>query len=247
MNKKLIFDIGFHKGEDTKLYLKKGYKVIAVDANPFLIEKGKKIFFQEIASWKLILLNYWITKEGAWNLPFHINNTHTEWSSFDPIAGNRGNKWSSVIQVPCMSIENLFEKYGTPYYLKCDIEGNDIYVAQWLTKDVKPFYLSCELSSDNLLETLMRKWYTQFKFIDQRNAWKSWIFSPLIPSTVYEFYKKLKNYFYRSKTYLSSSSWPFWEESSWKWLNQDEAKKVFQKIKTHSSRILGPWIDIHAK
>ena len=30
----LIFDIGFHKGEDTLFYLLKGYRVIAVDADP---------------------------------------------------------------------------------------------------------------------------------------------------------------------------------------------------------------------
>lgn len=32
MNKQLIFDIGFHKGEDTRYYLYKGYNVVAVDA-----------------------------------------------------------------------------------------------------------------------------------------------------------------------------------------------------------------------
>ena len=30
----LIFDVGFHKGEDTEFYLKKGFPVVAADANP---------------------------------------------------------------------------------------------------------------------------------------------------------------------------------------------------------------------
>lgn len=37
----LIYDIGFHKGEDTLFYLLKGYNVVAVDADIELIEEGK--------------------------------------------------------------------------------------------------------------------------------------------------------------------------------------------------------------
>jgi hypothetical protein len=28
----LIFDVGFHRGEDTDFYLKKGFRVVAVEA-----------------------------------------------------------------------------------------------------------------------------------------------------------------------------------------------------------------------
>lgn len=246
MDKSLIYDIGFHKGEDTQYYLKKWYNVIAVDANPFLIEAGKKIFFREIASWRLILLNYWITKEWVWNFPFYINKTHTEWSSFDPIAGNRG-WWSSIIEIPCISIEKLFERYSTPHYLKCDIEWNDIYVACWLNKENRPFYFSCELCSDDLLEILIWKWYTQFKFIDQRNSWNECVVHFLIPATMFELYKKIKNYLFKTKEYLPWSSWPFWEDTAWKWLNQHEAIIFLQGIRAHSSKIFPTWIDIHAK
>jgi hypothetical protein len=34
----LIFDMGLHKGEDTDFYLRKGFDVVAFEANPFLIE-----------------------------------------------------------------------------------------------------------------------------------------------------------------------------------------------------------------
>ena len=34
MKKKLIFDIGAHKGEDTRFYLRKGFRVVAVEAYP---------------------------------------------------------------------------------------------------------------------------------------------------------------------------------------------------------------------
>ena len=37
----LIFDIGMHTGEDTRFYLNIGYDVIAIEANPFLVEEAK--------------------------------------------------------------------------------------------------------------------------------------------------------------------------------------------------------------
>ena len=44
MERKLIFDIGFHKGEDTRYYLYRGYDVVAVDAAPDMIAQGKRMF-----------------------------------------------------------------------------------------------------------------------------------------------------------------------------------------------------------
>lgn len=55
MNKQLIFDIGFHKGEDTRYYLYKGYNVVAVDAAENLIMEGKNMFQKEVESGQLIL------------------------------------------------------------------------------------------------------------------------------------------------------------------------------------------------
>jgi len=34
----LIYDIGLHDGDDTAYYLHKGYRVIAVDADPTMVE-----------------------------------------------------------------------------------------------------------------------------------------------------------------------------------------------------------------
>jgi spermidine synthase len=34
----LIYDIGMHDGSDSEFYLRKGYRVVAVEANPKLVE-----------------------------------------------------------------------------------------------------------------------------------------------------------------------------------------------------------------
>lgn len=36
MENKLIYDVGIHIGTDTERYLKQGYNVIGIDANPFV-------------------------------------------------------------------------------------------------------------------------------------------------------------------------------------------------------------------
>ena len=38
----LIYDIGFHKGEDTLFYLLKGYNVVAVDADIELLNSNRQ-------------------------------------------------------------------------------------------------------------------------------------------------------------------------------------------------------------
>jgi hypothetical protein len=40
----LMYDVGFHRGEDTAFYLKKGFCVVAFEAHPRLAEKGRAMF-----------------------------------------------------------------------------------------------------------------------------------------------------------------------------------------------------------
>ena len=40
-HKDLIYDIGMHKGEDAEFYLLKGFRVVAIEADPDLVESCK--------------------------------------------------------------------------------------------------------------------------------------------------------------------------------------------------------------
>ena len=44
MNKNLVFDLGLFNGNDTLNYIKKGYRVVALEANPILFKKYKRKF-----------------------------------------------------------------------------------------------------------------------------------------------------------------------------------------------------------
>ena len=49
VDRSLIFDVGCNDGQDADFYLKKGFRVVEVEANPALCEALKKRFADEIA------------------------------------------------------------------------------------------------------------------------------------------------------------------------------------------------------
>src|SRR5437870_2159547 len=98
----LIIDVGMHNGDDTAYYLHEGFNVLAIEANPQLCEKGARRFRQAISQGRLTILNCAIHKRKG-QLPFFINEEHTEWSSFDKsIACRDGKQWPARL-VTCIS------------------------------------------------------------------------------------------------------------------------------------------------
>jgi FkbM family methyltransferase len=61
---KKIFDIGMYDGADTAYYLECGYHVVAVEANPGLVDNAKRRFGAEIASGQLTCVNAAISPNG---------------------------------------------------------------------------------------------------------------------------------------------------------------------------------------
>ncbi len=160
-----------HKGEDTRHYLSKGLKVVAVEANPVLAEENRKKFNKAIVEGHLQILNVGIADKGG-VLKFYRNHRLSEWSSFDKATGTRNNTPYDVIDVECMTTESLFAKYGIPHYMKVDIEGFDHYCLSAIDPHQKPKYVSCEAIHLEWLDILRDKGYTKFKLLNQGNNFK---------------------------------------------------------------------------
>ena len=62
---KLIYDVGMHKGEDTEFYLRRGFRVVGVEANPYLVEELRSKFSAEISSGTLQLVDRAISNSGG--------------------------------------------------------------------------------------------------------------------------------------------------------------------------------------
>jgi len=174
MNKNLIYDLGFFNGDDTDYYLKKGYNVIAIEANPNLFECGKLRFKEEIKSKKLILLNNAFTDTNEQIIKFYIHPKNLDWGT---CLKEKAEYWKvplihyDIHDIQTINLSALYNKYGCPYYIKTDIEGLDYLVlTQLMTMKHKPIYLSFELSRLDYYKTFMGLLiceYTGFLLINQ--------------------------------------------------------------------------------
>ena len=254
LNPNLIFDIGMHKGEDTKFYLKNGYSVVAVEANPVLARECEAKFKSEIESGRLTIVNVGIAEEEG-EMPFYVNKHSSEWSSFDREIGTRNNTPFEIINIKTVRTRSLFEKYGCPYYLKVDIEGFDYLAIKDIQESlVRPQYVSCESNEVEWLDILHQKGYRKFKLINQANNFRP-LNTSLEGKNWYITYRRVKHSFKDKmknilpSRYVGGSSGPFGEETKGEWKSYEEVRKSYLTYKNgKSGKPLNniSWCDFHA-
>lgn len=175
----LIIDVGMHRGEDANYYLKRGYNVIAIDANPNIIKYVNKKFEQEVKQKKLRVLNYAIADIDEMHMDFNISELSL-WSSLKKEIADRNQLAKETLKVECKTLKTIFKTYGTPIYCKIDIEGYDELCLQTLSGlNILPTFISVEsecvgenqiLTEEQSLATLIglkELGYTKFKLVDQ--------------------------------------------------------------------------------
>ena len=173
--REMIFDIGCHGGEDFAFYLEKGFRVVAVEANPILCEKLKKKFTQEISDGRLVLIEKAIAETHKDTVDFFINSSATMWGTISRDMADRNAAAgfpSETIEVPSITFGEVLREYGVPYYLKIDIEGADLLCLKALSLFAdRPRFLSFEIHHRSTLfkETrlLIDLGYSKFQIVDQ--------------------------------------------------------------------------------
>lgn len=170
----IIFDVGAHRGEDSAFYLKLGYRVVAVEANPALVRELEERFRREIADGTYTLVDKAIG--GGGDIRFFVSD-HSVWGTTDPTWAMRNERLgarSYETTVPSVTFAELLRTYGCPHYVKIDIEGADMQCLRDLeTVSCRPKYISLESTktswSDLLaeFEALERLGYSRFQVVDQ--------------------------------------------------------------------------------
>jgi FkbM family methyltransferase len=173
----LIFDLGSHKGEDTDFYLRKGFDVVAFEANPLLIEFCKLRFADYVAKGRLRIIEGAIAPALEGSFVKFYRNPVSVWGTIDPSFAKRNDdlgSLSEIISVKRVDISETFERVGIPFYLKIDLEGLDHYVLQCLSEfEDRPKYLSIEtekvdrVALNDSLSLLARLGYNKFKVVQQ--------------------------------------------------------------------------------
>jgi len=172
MTRQLIIDVGMHNGDDTHYYLHRGFNVLAIEADPTLVEQAKDRFREYIKDDRLQILNIGIADiEGEKD--FYICDSNTVWNTFNKEELVSRKVEFKAVKVPCKKFDWVLKRYGIPFYLKIDIEGNDHLCIDALKVGNLPKYISTEAWGNNTLERLdvldklHKLGYTKFKCISQ--------------------------------------------------------------------------------
>src|SRR5215472_11513197 len=105
----LIFDVGMNNGDDTAYYLHKGYRVVAVEADPTLVDGARDRFHDQVRDGQLELVNVAIGPERG-TARFWICDDQSWWNSFDRRAASRLGLSHHAIDVQCHPFRDLLEK-----------------------------------------------------------------------------------------------------------------------------------------
>lgn len=232
----LVFDLGLHVGQDTAFYLKKGFRVVAVEANPDLVAAARTRFAKPIKKGRLIVEPRGVAAtSGA--ADFFVNRADDAWSSFHEDIGGRDSSPRSV-RVSTVTALELFQTYGVPYYLKVDIEGSDHLPLQALRKtETRPRFISVENGGPELRALLVELGYDRFKWVNQLDVPKQRLPFPAREGR------------WRPHRFPFGSSGAFGEEAPGRWRTLEEVEKEIDSYWSTPdlSAATHGWGDLHAR
>jgi FkbM family methyltransferase len=265
MSSSLIVDVGMHTGRDTEFYLKKGFNVIAIEANPNLVDKARSVFQDSISDNKLTIYDVAIADhEGT--IDFYLNNEKDDWSTISKEYASRYESFATtntLMQIKCTKFQSILRQHEVPYYIKIDIEGADVLCLKSLMEvQERPKYISIEMdlnSFENTFTELALLWnlgYRKFKIVNQALNGKVRCPNPALEGSFVDV------------RFDGTCSGLFGEEAPGSWISVEETFDQYRRIITEQKYFGGTgklyktpfhklyevfrgepvgWYDIHAK
>ena len=233
MARRLIIDVGMHNGDDTAFYLAKGFDVVAVEANPALMEAARTRFDDVVTDGRLRLVEAAIAERPG-TMSMAIADDMSIWSSLSEDFVRRNERGAGTtyryVDVKTVRFEDVLAETGVPYYLKVDIEGYDMLCVRALRAfDERPSYVSIEsnvssndASFDRVFDELAELWtlgYRAFKYVNQRAHPRLRLTEPPREGTFVD------------TRFTIEVSGPFGEESPGPWLAIDKALARAKRIR----------------
>jgi FkbM family methyltransferase len=159
---KVVYDIGMHNGDDTDYYLKKGYRVVAVEANQLLCEAARERFAEQISNGRLKILNVAIAAQAG-SIKFYVNDSESVLSSLSPPTNKKG--WREV-ECQAAPLTSIIEAPDQVEFVKLDIEGADLLALEDLYRHrILPTNISCEAHQIDVVCKLISMGYQRFKLV----------------------------------------------------------------------------------
>ena len=226
MTQNLIYDVGLHLGEDTEFYLKKGFNVVAVEANPVNAAKTADRLKAYVEAGQLTIVNKAITRDEG-PTTFFVSDLSI-WGTTDPKWAERNRRLGSSINEITISgipFYRLLEAYGVPYYMKIDIEGADTLCLEGLLASAdRPKYVSLESSKtsfDDLVNEfclLQKLGYRKYKIVAQHRIEEQRLPNPAREGRFID------------HVFEEGSSGAFGRELPGEWMSLEQALKEYMRI-----------------
>ncbi len=170
---KTIYDLGMCYAEDTTFYLRKGFHVVAIEANPGAVSQAQKQLADYVESGALTIVNKAISDEPI-TIPFYICDDKIWLSTASKERAEqweRGGEVFRKVEVSSTHLSELFANSPTPHYVKIDIEGFDLVALRQIAESsVRPTYISAELDvarAQQMLSLLRSMGYERFALVFQ--------------------------------------------------------------------------------
>jgi len=177
----LVYDIGMGDGDDSLFYLLKGFRVIAVEADPELCDAARDRLRPFLDNGQLTIVNRAVVAESG---PATLHRSSTpgwgtvveDWHRYNVAHGVAADS----IVVDGATLAELVKVDDPPFYLKIDIEGMDRMALDSLAATtVRPRYVSIETSFERSptlasirseFDMLSALGYDRFKIVDQEKV-----------------------------------------------------------------------------
>jgi FkbM family methyltransferase len=123
----LVFDVGAHVGDRTGSFRRLGARVVAVEPQPSCVRAIREIYADDAD----VIAVEAVCGRSEESVKFYVNSTNptvsTASSDFvsaaDGAAGWQDETWDEQIEVPSVTLDGLTKAYGTPAFIKIDVEG----------------------------------------------------------------------------------------------------------------------------
>lgn len=234
-----IIDLGMHSGQDTAFYLKKGFRVLAVEADPELVADARVRFADPIAEGRLEILHAAVADHDG-EVSFFRSNDDRLYNTLISSRLRDMPGGHEAITVPAVAAETLLTRAGTARYLKVDIEGADDCVLGALIRrpELRPPYVSAEVNGPEQAALLYAAGYRGFKLVNQARfaRWRQ-------PDPPLEGVRA-------EHEFGLHSSGLFGEETPGEWVSFKAVTKQWvaaARLISLNAEVFSAWFDVHAR
>lgn len=232
----LIFDFGLHKGYDSAFYLKKAFRVVGLEAVPSLCRAAGARLDQ--FGDRMTIVNKALSSNAGEKVTFYSVPDKDDWGSLQEGNAGKGVYQSVAFQVDTTDLTELFNAYGVPYYIKCDLEGADrVFVAQLLKDGRRPTFVSVEINHEDDIDVLLKCGYEVGQIVNQAMNIHT---KPPRPA---------REGIYVDASFDGETSGLFGRElPPEKWRPLEEVRQIYmdwKSLKARDDNLAPGWLDVH--